>query len=633
MKSILQKITGAFLLASFCFALLPGEVFAGKKNLNDKTFAFVGVNVIPMNKERVLRNQTVVVQNGRISEIGEEGNVKIPKDARRIDATGKFLMPGLVDMHLHLAPGEGTNDDLASQQLRLLLANGVTIIRNMIGHPSHPALREKIKRGEILGPTIYTAGQPLLGQNTPTIEAAEKAVSAQKQAGYDFLKVHEGLTPEVYEAIARKAKELGMPFSGHVTFSVGLKRALSAQQNTIEHLDNYLQSAVSPKFTGEITPSQVVVGDILNFIDEKKLIDLTKETKKAGVANNPTLTLFQLVVSDEKPEKYLRWDEMKYIPASMRQQFAQQKAGTLNIPAATAEKQKYVNLRNLLVRKLYKAGATITVGPDSPQFFLVPGFATHREMQTLAKAGLPTYAVLEAATRNGAEVLGGIEEFGTIEKGKRADLLLLDANPLEDISNTRKIAGVMVRGRWLTKNDLQKMLDEVETLNREKKSENKENAALSDAATTVIVLRHAEITKDGTQDPPLNENGKKQVGDLIKTLENAEVAAVFTTQFKRTFETGKPLGEKFGIPVIPIEINAGNIGNYHNQIAEKILKEYAGKTVVVIGHSNTVPPIVQALSGKTVPPIDDASEFDALFVVTAKGKEKGNVIRAGYGRQ
>jgi imidazolonepropionase-like amidohydrolase len=488
MKFILHKILAAFLLAAVGPVWLPAKAFGQTKNFENMVFAFVGVNVIPMDKERILKNQTVIVRDGKIDGIGNVGKVKIPSGAVKIDGRGKFLMPGLVDMHLHLAPGVGANDDLTSQQMRLLLANGVTTIRNMIGHPTHPVLRDKIKRGEISGPTVYTAGPPLLGQNTPTVEAAEKAVAAQKEAGYDLLKVHEGLSPEVYAAIARKAEELNMPFAGHVTFSVGLNRALNARQNTIDHLDNYLQAAVRPDYTGEISPSQIVVGEVLKHIDEKKLTELAKATKKNGVSNNPTLTLFQLVVSDAKPEEYLKWDEMKYVPEQTRQNFAKQKEGTLNIPASTAEKQRYIELRNLLVRELYKAGATITVGPDSPQFFLVPGFATHREMQSLAEAGLPNYAVLEAATRNGAEVLGGIKEFGTIEKGKRADLLLLNANPLEDISNTKKIAGVMVRGRWLTKSDLQKMLDEVEILNREKKPEAKE-VSVSSAGRRSTVFR------------------------------------------------------------------------------------------------------------------------------------------------
>lgn len=435
-------------------------------NIKNEIIAFVGVRVIPMDKDRVLKNQTVLVRDGRIAEIGDEAKIKVPKDALKIDGRGKFLMPGITDVHLHLSPGEGVGDDLPSQQLRLLLANGITSARNMIGHPTHLVLRDKINRGEITGPQIFTAGTPLLGNNTPTIEAAVKAVTDQKKAGYDLLKVHEGLKPEVYEAIVKTAREVGIPFAGHVATTVGLQRALSAHQTSVEHLDNYLQSAISPAAKVEISPSQIVLGEALKNVDEKKFAELAAETSKAGVANNPTLTLFKLVVSDVKPEDYLNWEEMRYVPAKMRENFAKQKTGTLNIPASQEEKKRYIELRNMLVRELHRAGAKILVGPDSPQFFLVPGFATHREMKSLVEAGLSNYAVLEAATRNGAENLGMIKEFGTIEKGKRADLLLLDANPIEDIANAKQISGVMVRGKWLPKNELQKMLDAVAELNR-----------------------------------------------------------------------------------------------------------------------------------------------------------------------
>lgn len=434
------------------------------QTINNETVAFVGVTVIPMDKERVLKNQTVLVRGGRIAEIGDAGKIKIPAGALSIDGRGKFMMPGIVDMHLHLSPGEGVNDDLPSQQLRLLLANGVTTMRTMIGGASQLALRDKIKRGEIIAPQIFTAGPPLHGNNVPTVEAAVKAVTEQKKAGYDLLKVHEGLKPEVYEAIVKTARAVGIPVAGHVTAGVGLERALAARQTTIEHLDNYLQSAVPASSGIQITPSQVVLGETLKVVDEKKLAELARETQRAGVANNPTLTLFKLVVSDAKPEEYLQWEEMRYVPKQMRENFAKQKAGTLNIPGSKEEKMRYVELRNLLIRELYKAGAKIVVGPDSPQFFLVPGFATHREIQALSEAGLSNYAVLEAATRNGAENLGMLSEFGTVEKGKRADVLLLDANPLDNTGNARQIAGVMVQGKWLPKKDLQKMLDDIAVL-------------------------------------------------------------------------------------------------------------------------------------------------------------------------
>lgn len=460
-RGLIAAILMAALLSSTPFQTAIAQTPSAKS----ETIAFVGVSVVPMDRERVLKNQTVVVRGGRIAELGDASKIKVPADAQRIDGSGKFLMPGIVDMHLHLSPGEGVNNDLPGQQLRLLLANGITTMRNMIGGPSHLILRDKINRGELVGPQIFTAGTPLLINNTPTVEVAIKSVTDQKKAGYDLLKVHEGLTPEIYEAIVKTAREVGIPFAGHVTATVGLKRALAARQTSIEHLDSYLQSAVPANANIEITPSQIVLGETLKHVDEKQLTELAIETTKAGVANTPTLTLFKLIISDAKPEEYLQWNEMKYVPAKMRENFAKQKAGTLNIPASAEEKKRYGDLRNLLIRELHKAGAKILVGPDSPQFFLVPGFATHREMQSLGEAGLSNYAVLEAATRNGAESLGMLKEFGTVEMGKRADLLLLDANPLDAISNAKQIAGVMVRGKWLPKTDLQRLLEEVAALN------------------------------------------------------------------------------------------------------------------------------------------------------------------------
>ena len=472
-----KKTSGALRL---CLSLLLvlivfSTVIVNVAEAQQPAVAFINVNVIPFDRERVLSDQTVIVRDGRIAEIGSADRTKVPAGALQIDGRGKYLMPGLADMHVHLFPGTGQQDDLASQQLQLFLANGVTTIRNMIGKPEHIQLRDRVAKGELLGPSIYTAGPPLLGNNVPTPEAAELAVAEQKKAGYDLLKVHEGLTPETYAAIVATAKRVGIPFAGHATATVGLKRALDAQQSSIEHLDGYLQALVADNSPVKPPSSQVVVGPVLEHIDESKIAAVAAATRKAGVWNDPTLTLFKLVVSDAKPEDYLKWPEMQYIPAKMREGFAKQKQSTLGNPAPAADRQRFVKLRNKMLVALHAAGAKLLIGPDSPQFFLVPGFATHRELESFVEAGLSPYQAIEAATRNPAEYFAEFmkapRDFGTVEAGKRADLILLDANPLQTVANLSKRAGVMVRGLWLPESELRKMLENVATLNQQPKTE------------------------------------------------------------------------------------------------------------------------------------------------------------------
>lgn len=470
MKVQTQKILALLLV----LATLTTYVTAEAQNANPvsngpQTIAFVNVNVVPFDRERILEGQTVIVRDGRIAEIGPANKTKAPAGAQQIDGRGKFLMPGLADMHVHLFPGTG-QDDLAQQQLQLFLANGVTTVRNMIGKPEHVVLRDRIAKREVLGPTIYTAGPPLLGNNVSTPEVAERVVTEQKKAGYDLIKVHEGLTPDVYAAIAATAKRAGIPVAGHVTATVGLKRALEAQQTSIEHLDGYLQAMVADNSPVPPTPSQVVLGPVLEHIDESKIATLAAATSKAGVWNDPTLTLFKLVVSDTTPEELLKWPEMQYVPAKMREGFAKQKQSTLGQPVPLSERQRYLELRNKMLVALRAAGAKLLIGPDSPQFFLVPGFATHRELQSFVDAGLTPYEAIEAATRNPGEYFATTmktpRDFGTVEAGMRADLLLLNANPLQSVANLSKREGVMVRGRWLPESELRQMLDNVAALNR-----------------------------------------------------------------------------------------------------------------------------------------------------------------------
>lgn len=461
-EDYLALLLALITLGTTIFHIAFGTPKVAQQNVDwPQSIALVNVNVVPFDRERILEGQTVIVRDGRIAQIGPASKVKVPAGALKIDGRGKYLMPGLADMHVHLS----SQPDLASQQLQLFLANGVTTVRNMIGKPEHLELRARVAKGELPGPTIYTAGPPLLGNTVPTPEVAERVVVEQKKAGYDLLKVHEGLTPETYAAIVATAKRVGIPFAGHVTATVGLQRALDAQQTSIEHLDGYVQAMVADDSPVKPTGSQVVLGPVLQHIDESKIPALAAATRKAGVWNDPTLTLFKLIVSDVTPEDLLKWPELQYVPAKMREAFAKQKQSAMDHPAPAGERQRYIELRNKMLMALHDAGAKLLIGPDSPQFFLVPGFGTHRELQSFVEAGLTPYEALEAATRNPgeyfAEVLKVPRDFGTVEVGMRADLLLLDANPLQSVANLSKRAGVMVRGRWLPESELHKMLENI----------------------------------------------------------------------------------------------------------------------------------------------------------------------------
>jgi len=431
--------------------------------------AFENVNVVPMDRERVVEWQTVVVRHGRIVEMGPAARVKVPAGAVRVDGRGKYLMPGLAEMHGHL-PTPQTPAEVTENILFLYVANGVTTVRGMLGHPGQLDLRKRTADGSLLGPTLYLAGPAFSSQSGASVEVARKMVREQKDAGYDLLKIQEGLKPEVYDAIVATAREVGIKFGGHVPNDVGVERAIAARQSTIDHLDNYLDALEADNSPLKGADPEKRVRELVFHLDERKMPELARKTREAGVWNVPTMKLWETFFNDQNGEAMrASMLEVKYLPRAMVDGWVKQKDSRLPTALATIlgfetrgkVGERVIETRLKMLRALRDARCKFLLGTDSPQVFSVPGFSIHREMPIWVQAGFRPYEVLDAGTRNVAEYFGASGEFGTVAVGKRADLILLEVNPLADVGNAAKRAGVMVRGRWVTESEIQKRLGSI----------------------------------------------------------------------------------------------------------------------------------------------------------------------------
>ena len=455
-----------------------------------QTTAFVGVSVIPMDRERVLANQTVVVRNGVIAEIGDAKKVKMPKDAVTVDGTGKYLIPGLVDMHTHLLSDDDLPDKYAEDELKIMVANGVTTCRFMIGTPEQLVLRARSARNEIIAPTIWSASPHLTGReqgnnfvvNTP--DEAREAVRKSKAAGYDFIKITTYIKAEVYEAAVDEAAKQNIRVVGHADSRfVGVERAWKAKQQ-IEHLDGYMEMLLRDDAPMKGSVSDVYIYTLdnwksLDYIDESKIAEVAKKTVASNPFVDPTQHFMKNTFGLARSEESIRAQpDFRFYPKRIQDRYIDfQKRTRLNqIPLET--RARWVGYRDKMIKSIFDAGGKIMTGSDTAEFLWLYGFTIHRELKALKDAGLSHYAVLEAGTRNPHEYLGSISKSGMIEKGKAADLVLLNANPLENISATENRAGVVLRGKWFTQAEMNGWLDEIAPrLHRGFESDEREAAA------------------------------------------------------------------------------------------------------------------------------------------------------------
>jgi hypothetical protein len=471
------KMIGPILSLGLIIAMLATNitVFAQDKNM----VAFVNVNVIPMDSERTLEGHTVVVQGDRITAIGPANEVTVPDGAQVIEADGQYLIPGLTDNHAHT--------DGMPIALALYLANGVTTVRSFNATPEDFEMRAAIEGGEQLGPRLYIGpsvnGLPVslvppvnqlnhavapyfvidLGPETVTgCEDARQFVLTAHEMGADFIKTNLGLPLESFDCIVATANELELPVKGHISTEVATEHFINSGAEVQHATELY------PFLSQETIYDQPARHeDDLLLVDQNLpiLIDMIN-------ANNmpfaPTLITNAWAFEQyEDLEGTLQRPEYQYYSPQVMQMLSNPETNIFYVIAgigfADAEYRNKIRAFGLeFTKALFDGGVTLLAGSDStldggPVF----GFSLHDELQLFVDAGLTPYQALETATRNSAVAMGELDEWGTIEVGKRADLVLLNANPLDDIANTEQIAGVIVRGQWLTEDDLQLMLDDI----------------------------------------------------------------------------------------------------------------------------------------------------------------------------
>lgn len=421
-----------------------------------------------MTGERVLKEQTVVVRDGIVVEVGPSTAIDVPDSAFRIDGSGRYLLPGLTDFHVHLR---------SSDELLSYLAHGVTTIVHesgaMSGAPDLLRYRDEIARGERLGPTLYTTG-PILDGSPPvfggvstivtTSEEARRAVAEQHAAGYDFIKVYNNLMPDVMAAAVEVAHERGMAVLGHIPRkadrSAALQQALDVGLDVIAHGEEYFFTY----FYADVD-SLLSLGKV-PYPDEGRIPSAVRMTKTAGANVIPNLSFVAMTrrLLDDL-DAVLADPEARYLHPDVRAMWEEQSPTRRNDLEQfdRRERAKYEFLKRFTVA-LQDAGVPLLLGTDASAPGMYPGASAHLELRELVEAGLTPYEALTAATLNAGtfieEHVGRAEPFGTVEAGQRADLLLVRGNPLQDIDAASSIDGVMVRGRWLSRTDLDRMREE-----------------------------------------------------------------------------------------------------------------------------------------------------------------------------
>jgi hypothetical protein len=513
-------------LALVTFATLT--LVACNRPVGPKSLVFTDVTVIDATGSPAKPNMMVVVVGDKITRIEKYQIGSVPKNADVVAATGKFLIPGLWDMHVHWYD---------ERYLPLFIANGVTGVRQMWGMDVHREWRRRINDGSLIGPRMAAIASIPIDGPKPVFPGSiavqnevegRAAVIQSKKDGADFIKVYEQLPRNAYFAIVDQAKKEGLPFAGHVPFTLRTSEVSDAGQKSIEHLTGIFIEASTHEETlrklmiATVSSSGPAGGSglanlrlsvqLLAGFDAQKAVAIYQRLAKNHTWQVPTLTLLRAFSRLGDPD-FVNDPRLKYIPQSIREQWKPENESRIEdlTPEDWANSRKLFEKQLEVVGEMHRAGVPMLAGTDIANPFCFPGFSLHDELTLLVKAGLTPMDAIQAATRNAADYLGMLNSFGTVETGKTADLLLLDADPLDDIRNTQKIAGVTMGGKFLPRSSLSQMLKDVEALAARKPIGQQlwATITISDVSSAIEQYRHLK-----KEQPAIYEFGEDELNGL-----------------------------------------------------------------------------------------------------------------------
>jgi imidazolonepropionase-like amidohydrolase len=450
-----------FPLALAMMLLVVGCDAPDTELVDETHIAITNVNVLPMTQDTVLTDHMVIFRDGFITELAPTEDLEVREATRVIDGEGGYVMPGLAEMHTHL-PAADDPEGIVDDVLTLFAAKGVTFARGMLGDSSHLALRDEVQERERFGPALRVASPFLSGSTLDTPGAAREAVRTYAEDGYDLLKIGEGLAPDVYDALVDEAQQQGLPYAGHVPDAVGLEATMGAGQQTVDHLDNFIEAMRGPD-APEAYDAILGVTDLVDELNRDRLPELVALTVETNTGIVPTMLVWERFFGETPPEAYAdTLPELRYLPQAMVSGW-EERLAEIRAQHTPEEGAAVRDLRHDILRALYEADAPILLGSDAPQMFNVPGFSIHREMQFMQDTiGMDPYDVLRSGTGAVRDFYAEDDGFGTVTVGERADLLLLENNPLEDVAHVEDIRGMALRGAWRTGESLEGLLREVE---------------------------------------------------------------------------------------------------------------------------------------------------------------------------